>query len=137
MDIIPFEFKHLADIAPPVMEPWQLERFATAHTLPGPAFSGIEVGRVLGCAGIVILGSSGIAWACLSDSLRKRPMVLHRAVKRGIEKIIEEHGLKRLEASCIEDFESAAHWLKRLGFKSYGTKYSNGKSYKRFNYAIT
>ncbi len=136
MDIVPFEFKHLADIDPPVMDAEQLERFTREYVIPGTAFSGVEAGRVLGCAGIVIRGSAGVAWAVLSDSLRKRPMVLHRAVKRGMRKIIEENGLKRLEASCIEGFESAARWLERLGFESNGVECRRKEKYERFDYVL-
>ena len=70
----------------------------------GPAFTGLRKGTVMGCAGVIVAGETGFAWAFLSDAARQHPMALHRAAVRGLGAIMETHGLRRVEASCHARF---------------------------------
>lgn len=116
--IVPFEPAHLADLEPPVFDPGQMRRFAAAYRPAGPAFTLMEKRRALGCAGLVIEGSEGRAWAFLSDALRRRPLLLHRTVKRALPALAEHYELKSLSAEAHADFAAARRWLERLGFRN-------------------
>ena len=117
MKIVPFEPAHLAEIDPPVMTPDELRVFTKLYRPLWPAFTGVEAGKAAICAGFVINGKTGQVWAVLSDSIRGKPFALHRAVKCGMERIIEQRGLGRLEATCHARFPAAQRWLERLDFR--------------------
>lgn len=117
MEIVPFEPRHLLDIEPPVITQDELRVIEKSYRQLGPAFTGVEAGRAIGCAGVVIDGKNGRVWAVLSDSIRGKPFALHRAVKSGLELIVEQHGIERLEATCLAQFVTAQRWLERLGFR--------------------
>lgn len=136
MEIIPFDPAHLADIRPLVVEPDVLEAFSASYVQRGVAFTAFDGGRVLGCAGVVLRGSTGYVWAALTDEIRKRPMFLHRAIRRGMSETIKAYGLKRLEAACDIDHRTAARWLERLGFTLAGTTERHGTTDMRFVYDV-
>lgn len=115
--IVPFEPAHLADLDPPVFDPKQMRRFATAYRPCGPAFSLVEEGRALGCAGIRIEGNRGGAWAFLSDHLRRRPLLLHRTVRRALPALMAHYELREVTAEAHVRFFAAQRWLERLGFR--------------------
>ena len=115
--IVPFEPAHLADLDPPVFGQTLMQRFATAYRPAGPAFSLVEGGRAIGSGGLLIENGEGRAWAFLSDSLRRRPVLLHRTVKRALPALIEHYGLRAVSAEAHADFAGARRWLDRLGFR--------------------
>ena len=114
--VIPFEPAHLADLEPPVFDYAQMRRFAAAYRPTGPAFTLIQSGQALGCAGLMIEGEEGRAWAFLSDALRCRPLLLHRTVKRALPALANHYELKGMTAEAHADFTAARRWLERLGF---------------------
>jgi hypothetical protein len=89
----------------------------------GRAFSGItERNELVGCAGILIPWQGrGICWAMLDKGLPQGPMKdrigVHRLVRRGLEQIIAEEGLTRVEANVQDDFPLAQAWVLSLGFQ--------------------
>jgi hypothetical protein len=133
--IVPFEVGHLARIEPPLVSPGRAAAHPPASVI-GPAFTAIaEDGAVLGCAGVVVHGSVGEAWAVLSDEARRRPLFLHRRVKRGLAAIVREHGLLRVEAAAHGDHPAAQSWLRRLGFREDGAEpnyLGTGHTYVRY-----
>ena len=114
--VVNFEPAHLADLDPPVFGAAELRRFATAYRCCGPAFTLMEGSRALGCGGVAIEDGEGRAWAFLSDALRRRPLLLHRTVKRALPALIAHCGLTSVTAEAHVDFEAARRWLERLGF---------------------
>jgi hypothetical protein len=89
----------------------------------------------VGCGGVIVEGDTGHAWACLSDGLRARPMVLHRHVKRVLAQIEREHRLRRIYATVYDDFIRGKRWLARLGFREEETLTDyrgTGLTYRRF-----
>ncbi|WP_420348610.1 hypothetical protein [Pelagibius sp.] len=118
--IISFVPAHLADIDPPVLDPAQMQRFASAYRPTGPAFTLTEAGRALGCAGLVLDGRTGRAWAFLSNDLRRRPQLLHRTVSRALPALVDHYDLERVTAEAHKDFTAARRWLERLGFRFAG-----------------
>ncbi|MEQ9606213.1 MAG: hypothetical protein RLN99_00945 [Kiloniellaceae bacterium] len=112
-----FEPAHLADLDPPVFDRRQMQRFAAGYRPAGPAFSLIEEGRALGCAGIMIEGDRGRAWAFLSDALRQRRHLLHRTAMRSLPVLLEHYAIRCVTAEAHADFAAARQWLERLGFR--------------------
>ncbi len=119
-EVVAFVPGHLADIDPPVLDPGQMQRFAAAYQPTGPAFTLVEEGRALGCAGLVLNGREGRAWAFLSDILRQRPSLLHRTVSRALPALIQHYELEWVTAEAHRDFAAARRWLERLGFRFAG-----------------
>ncbi|MGF1631976.1 MAG: hypothetical protein ACFCUT_21070 [Kiloniellaceae bacterium] len=115
--IVAFEPTHLADLDPPVFGQEQMQRFAAAYRPAGPAFSLVEKGRAIGSGGLLVEGGEGRAWAFLSDSLRQRPVLLHRTVKRALPALIKHYELQEVSAEAHADFAAAHRWLDRLGFR--------------------
>ena len=120
IEIVPFEPRHLGDIDPPVGTKDEISQLCEMYQKRGPAYSAIEDGRVVGCSGINIEGDCGMAWAFLSDSLRKRPAFLPRAITRGLARETRAHNLKKVMVSARADWPSARRWLERLGFTQQG-----------------
>lgn len=81
----------------------------------GPALSAVANGRVLGCAGLMAEGETATAWALLSDELRRRPVVLHRAARRALDEWVPR--FSRVRATVIESFGAGHRWALSLGFR--------------------
>ena len=116
---VPFEPAHLRRLAPGRHEVETLcgmHPGALAHiALPGPAIALVEGGRVLGCAGVTPEGADGIVWSTLSDELRCRPLVLHRAAKRFLA--AEAPRFRALRAFVRTGFAAGDRWVRTLGFR--------------------
>jgi hypothetical protein len=120
MELVPFQPEHLAGIDPPAMTPGQLEFFCHRYRARGPAWTGLEAGRVVGCGGVVVTGEVGTAWAIIG---RPAPAVaIHRAALWALEKARTDAALRRIEASARTDWERAGRWLRRLGFRPAGVQ---------------
>ena len=135
MEIVPFKPEHLAGIRPRVMTAKHLEKFIASYRSRGPAFTCLDGDVVLGCSGVVVEGDEGHAWSVLSDAIRKRPHLLHRAVLKGLREVLETHDLKRLWAAVHWKFTKGQQWLERLGFRYENTvkNYVNsGETYYRY-----
>ncbi|MGD1878325.1 MAG: hypothetical protein ACFB13_12610 [Kiloniellaceae bacterium] len=115
--VVPFEPAHLADLDPPVFDPAQMQRFAAAYRPAGPAFTLMEGGRALGCGGLLIEGGEARAWAFLSEALRRRPVLLHRTVKRALPALARHYELRTVRAGAHAEFATGRRWLERLGFR--------------------
>ncbi len=114
--VVNFEPAHLAGLDPPAFDRAQLRRFAAAYRPAGPAFTLMEAGSALGCGGLVIEGREGRAWAFLTERLRRRPMLLHRTVKRALPALADHYDLESVSAEAHVAFTAARGWLLRLGF---------------------
>lgn len=89
----------------------------------GLAFSAVEEGEVIGCAGIVKLWEGvGEAWTMLSSEIRKRPFFLHRQVKRGLQDFAVLAGFHRVELFVVSGFEAGNRWAISLGFQLEGVR---------------
>lgn len=116
MEVVPFEVWHLAQIDPPALSVEDVAQFEALFATSSPAYTAMDGGRVLGCAGVQIVGEVGYAWAALSDAMRERPISLHRAIVRGLRDVEREYGLRSVEITVYEKFERAKTWAERLGF---------------------
>jgi hypothetical protein len=127
MRIVPFEPRHLARIAPGPFERLAVEGIefdwpASGVAIPGPAFTLIDSdGTPLGAGGLVPLWRGVVqGWVFASDQLRRRPLVLHRAVRRGLAMAETGLGLHRIQITVHEDFAASRRWVERLGFRFEG-----------------
>jgi hypothetical protein len=122
MRIVALEPAHLAALrlqdaqallAPLVTEPGYADMLIAA----GPAFAGVAGGRVVGCAGIVMLSvGRGHAWALLGSGPKCGFIAVHRAVAG----FLDGQRLRRIETAVDSDFAAGHRWARMLGFAREG-----------------
>lgn len=146
--VVPFEKSHLENLNPRDVElsilPEEnplVELRARLELLSGrgPTFTGIgEDGWILGIGGIALFWP-GVAegWVYLTpEAVSRYRLYLHRAVKRHIKMLMEQHKLRRLQAPIAMDFELGTKWVRYLGFVAEGVmlKYGpDGKDYMMYS----
>jgi hypothetical protein len=117
--IVPFEPAHLLVVEMGAHEREWIGGFdiaaCAARWPPGPAWSAVAGDAVLGCAGLTVAGDTATAWAMLSDALRARPMALHRAVSRRLDRLAPRY--RRIRACLAGEFALGERWLRGLGFR--------------------
>lgn len=101
------------------------------------SFCGLDdQGKVVGIAGILPLWNGvGEAWSFLTPEVQKHPFTLHRAVKRGLEKIMNERCFHRVQTNVLLGNKVGEYWAERLGFhfESFLPMYGpNKESYSRY-----
>jgi hypothetical protein len=123
----------------PGWESW-IEGWKTA----GPAYTLVIEGEVVACAGVTILEpGKGEAWALLSTLFYQYPKTAYKAIRKGLEDIIREKGLKRVQAfvKCgtgvpTVDTQASCRFLEHLGFVNETPNamkaYHNGHDYYMF-----
>jgi hypothetical protein len=85
--------------------------------VPGAAFTLMIDGEPIGSAGIVpVCDGMGEAWAILSNVFDRYRKLVYLATKRGLEKIINDFGLKDVYALIEPNFDEAQHFAYHLGF---------------------
>jgi hypothetical protein len=103
----------------------------TAHDLyhGGPGYAARLNGVLLGCAGVTGITPGwpkGEAWAIVTPTGVRHPLIVTRAVYRGLAKIILENRVRRVEAHVAVGDARALRWAKALGFKNEGVAWSWG-----------
>lgn len=142
MRIVPFEPRHLADIAPGPFEALALDglpagALARGCAVPGAALTALDAaGRPLGAFGLMPMWT-GVAqgWVFASDSLRAFPVALHRTVARALDAGERLMRLHRIQVSVHENFHTSRRWVERLGFACEGAMPGfgpNGDTYYRY-----
>lgn len=77
------------------------------------AFSAVENGAVLACAGIVQLWPGrGHAWSLLGGDLKKHFVAIHRTVSRAL--VLSDY--RRIEMDVDSASPAAIRWAEMLGF---------------------
>ena len=132
--IVPFEPAHLLVLEMGAHERAWLGGFdlaaCAAHWPPGPAWSAVADGTVLGCAGLTVKDDTATAWAVLSDRFRARPMALHRVVARRLSTFAPR--FRRIRAAVAAGFTPGARWLRALGFRPVRTLPAYGPNKEPF-----
>lgn len=98
------------------------ELFETKPTIRTRSVTAKIDGRVVGVGGIgYVRDGSVVAYAFITDELRKNRIALHKA---GLKVIADakRDGIKRLIAQA-SPHEAAVRWLVRYGFKPVGNVY--------------
>ena len=125
MQIVTYKPAHLGRVLPQEAQARITGTFdretADSLAIAGGAFSAVEAGRIVGCAGIVPLWPGvGHAWAVLSDTALAHPVALTRTVQRELARIEAEQNLRRVQATVAEDHVAGRRWLAWLGFEVEG-----------------
>ncbi len=112
------------------------ESFIKELEVQAMAYTALEDGVPIGCAGIIPLWKGvGEAWACLTPAIMKKPMFLHRTVKKMLKHLQEKGRFHRIQCGVLLDFKVGSNWAMRLGFISEGPMYMycpNKLNYRRF-----
>jgi hypothetical protein len=116
--IVPYRAEHLAALVLQPAQEWLApivtEEYRAALERAGPAFSALDDGRVLGCAGIIEhWPGRGVAWAMLAADIGTRFVAVHRAARRHLE----HEAPRRLEIAVERDFAVGRRWALLLGFE--------------------
>lgn len=90
----------------------------TFRSIPGPAWTAIHAGKVIGCGGVILNGDEGVAWGAFSKSM-PLTVALDGAIvaKDTLTGIMKSCNLKRLYASARKDFKKSQRYLHFLGFR--------------------
>lgn len=116
MEIAPFKVEHLEQIVAQEAQRnlGQWMNAEQARSLEGPyAFSGIEEGEVLICAGLApIWGNRAMAWAYVGKNAGKRMVAITKAVLR----CLKACPFDRIEATVDYEFTAGHRWVWTLGF---------------------
>lgn len=85
----------------------------------GPGYSGVVNNTVVGCGGVrMFWGGVGEAWGIYpATAFLHHIKDVFRYTKLGLERIIVEYDLKRVQATARVNFPCAQNWLRHLGFK--------------------
>lgn len=101
-----------------------VERVFAEYAKPEqPAFTVFLDNTPLICAGVWIWDlnhspRTGEAWAIVNhDKGSQEPVLLTKAVRRGLDAVQVEHNLARIHAPIPAENERACRWAKLLGFK--------------------
>lgn len=125
LDVVPFEEKHLAMIAP-TLQPRQhgmlsffsLPGYADSLLDHGEAYTMLVDGDVIACAGVQEAWTGrGVAWALLSTKAGAHMRALTRVVAHYLNHLAV---LRRIEAYVDPEFKAAIRWAKLLGFEMEG-----------------
>lgn len=75
-------------------------------------------GKPLGIGGFRLINrTTAWAWVDMTDLAGSHIVTFYRTMKEWIDKFVEEHQLKRLQAYIECDFPEAIRMVKHLGFK--------------------
>jgi RimJ/RimL family protein N-acetyltransferase len=144
--LVPFEPWHYIDVFTTTIQ------FSTAVGLPDPvktactladggiAATGIaEDGSVVGCAGLVFPHAGyGIGWAMVHQGVQTWPVsdraALYHQMRQQLDRWMQEHALKRVEANVQPDAPVAHRFIRVLGFQkeSEMPHYLDGKTFTKY-----
>jgi len=126
IEVVPYETIHAYDVLDRNVRQGgfqlsQQERDALANGWKngGPAYTLIVDEVIVGCAGVVLMGSArGEAWALLSGSFYKYKKASYKAIRDGLNAIIKKEKLIRIQSMVFggEREKVCGHFLEHLGF---------------------
>lgn len=123
ISIRPFQPEHLKRIGNPQHDLLSLgsvltDRYGQGLKAAGPAFTGFDADGPIACAGLILYWPGvASAWAYLGENrFHEHRFSAHRAVKRGLDQLIKDYNLHRVQTEVAEDDERAQRWARGLGF---------------------
>ena len=115
-------------------EPSDLEAFCqqvgqlVPKSIPGPAFTCLCEGKVIGSAGIVPKHPGvGEAWILLTQDALLHGLVVARHTKRGLARLMEEGGYRRVQITIEHGQDDLIGWMHFLGFQIEGIMRKYGR----------
>jgi len=124
MRIVPFAPDHLG-----ALEPQPRQAFYRSYLTPevardlagGNAWSAVQQGRVLCCAGLQPIWSGrAAAWALFSTWIAPSSFLRLHLYARGVLDNAQANGLRRIETQIDPAFPEAVRWAALLGFEFEG-----------------
>lgn len=86
---------------------------------PSFAYSAELDGKILGCAGMILLGNDqGYVWVIVSEAIENYRIWFHRSVRNYLRRIIKIAGLKFLHTEVLKCSKRNREWIETLGFKA-------------------
>ena len=118
MRIVPYRAEHLLELVLQPAQAWLApivtDEYRAALERAGPAFTALDGGRVVGCAGIIEhWPGRGVAWAMLAADIGPGFVALHRAARR----YLDLKAPRRLEIAVERRFAAGRRWALLLGFE--------------------
>ena len=99
-------------------ELWELAR---AREKNGMCLTGVVNGEVVACGGIDLMWKGvGEVWLMLTPETDKYPIGTYEIIRDGLDKIIKDNKLHRVQAYGRIGFDRAHTLFKHLGFKPEG-----------------
>lgn len=94
----------------------------------GPAFTAVAGETILACGGVLIFGWGGVGEAWLNNWGPDYHFAIwfHRAAKKGLERIVREKKLWRLQVHVFQSDTKPRKWIERLGFLPECVRYHYG-----------
>lgn len=123
--LVSFKPHHLEDIALRNVSALGsiTQQEAAKNVASGPALSLIDFeGNVVACAGLAMAPWRGVAeaWLLTSDLIENYPLSFCKAVAFGLDRLITEFKLHRVQAHVAADNEAAIRFIMRFGFVEEG-----------------
>ncbi len=96
-------------------------KLAKRYETDGPAATGFDGDRILGCGGLVML-AEGLAdgWCLFTPGIDEFPGAVARLVKHQLERWFKDFRLRRVGVWMRTDFPVGIRFAKFLGFKNEG-----------------
>ena len=116
--LIPFEPFHLGKFIN--RDTGMSDDMSTAHIFSnGPAYTAVVDDRIIGCAGVIILGYGiGVGWMTLSKEVEDHQFWLAKIVKKILRDIIRSFSLRQIESFILTDNDKNQLWAAFLGFQT-------------------
>jgi hypothetical protein len=139
LKIVPFEPVHLQAIEAREFEaremaflPDMAER-AREYMARGMAYTGFLGGRIMMCAGIVVLWRGvGEAWSVTTPLVADYPLTFHRTMSRILGLLERSMGLRRIQVAIHDHHYVSQRWIERLGFEFESFKPGYGPDGSRY-----
>lgn len=127
LEIIKYKPEHMIKLCKSTLveggidNPADVEKWANSRFKDGPAYTGMYNGRIVGCGGVSIYWAGvGQAWAVFPKWVTIFKREAYCYIKKGLNIIITEYDMRRIEATWRTDYPDKMHWLEHLGFQREG-----------------
>ncbi len=98
-----------------------IESVAKDREANGKCITGLVDGVIVGCGGIEdILPDVAEVWVLLSYQVDNYPIHVFEVIRDGLQKLIEDNNLRRVESWCRVNFAKGHTLLRHLNFKVEG-----------------
>jgi hypothetical protein len=122
------------------LQRWALGRPDTGDIFAsaGPAVTLLNEGDCPIAALGMLLGREGRAWgwACLSREARSRPLGVHRVMRRLLPLLMEQYGVREVQADEISNWAEGRRWVESFGFKAEGVRVCSETGLERIHYVL-
>jgi len=103
------------------MPPIQVSQFVEDMCNENASFTGVINDDLVACAGVYpVWDGLGEAWFLASHRIFENPITVSRAVRRGLEKIMDENNYHRVQAHVNGEWSNARRWAKLMGMEEEG-----------------